>query len=160
MKREKNDKYPRWRKTSPGTLVLRKPLLIRLKPKQEICCPVKELGIFAISDFELIDEGKGEFQVTKKSIKESVEAAEKGRIRGSGIKPTHRLSTKLKDVEPTVEEVKKVKAESGKSDGDEEYFATHKGSGKWIVCSSSGKQMHENYLDKVEAKKLVKTLKG
>ncbi len=159
MKREKNDKFPLWRKTTPGTLVLRKPSTIRLKFKQEHSCPVEELGRHALSDFEVLHPGKGDYKVTEKSIEKSVAEAEESLIRKDKDSKSKRKFTKLSDVvnsDPVVG--KNVKAPKVK--GDDEYQVKHKGSGKWVVLSAADKKMHDGYLTKDEAKALKKQLKG
>lgn len=154
MKRDNKEKFPKWRKTSPGTLVLRKPSAQRIKPKQIVICLVGDLGRFAISDFELLEEGKGEFKVTDKIIKASVKKAEDAMIR-SGSTRRYREVTKLKDLAKGP-----VVGENQDPTGDEKYKVKHKGGGRFVVLSPAKKQMHGGTLNKEDAKALKKQLEG
>ena len=155
----KNKDLPIWRKISPGTLVLRKPDTLRIKPKQKVQCAVEDLGRFAKSDFEVIDAGKGEFKVTKSIIKESVKKAEEALIRKG--KTTHRKVVKEKDrVGFDQQGIKVDKKSSKKIEGDEKYTLNHKGAGKYEILSSNGKRMNTDLLKKKEAKALIKQLES
>ncbi len=159
MKREKNDKFPLWQKTSPGTLVLRKPSTERIKPKQQIRCEVGVLGRFALTDVKLIHPGKGDYKVNEEIIEKSVAVAEESLIRkGKDIKSTRKF-TKLKDIVNS-DPVVGTNVEIPKVVGDDKYDVVHKGGGKWIVTSATGKKMHDGYMDKDTAKALKKQLKG
>jgi hypothetical protein len=156
MKREKNSEFPKWIKTSKGTLVLRRPNVQRVKHKQVICCPVEELGRFALSDFDLLDKGKGEFKVNDDKIKKAVAEALKSLERSSSTKPRREV-VKLKDLVPKGPVVgENIQSEGG----DEEYTFKHKGKGRYNVFSSAGKKMNTELLDKFEANQLIKSLKG
>ena len=157
MKRErKNEELPLWRKTSPGTLVFRNNN--RIKPKQQVRCAVEDLGRFALSDFELLDPGKGEFKVNKSIIKEAVKKAEESRIRTG--KAITKKAVKLKDLVPKEQEAKAAVKTSPLPEGDEKYDLVHRGSGKYNVVSSGGKTMNTNLLKKKEAKELKKSLEA
>ncbi len=159
MKRDKNDKFPVWIKTTPGTLVLRKPSTERLKFKQKYSCPVSVLGRFAISDFKLVDPGKGEYEVTEKIIEKSVADAKKSLLKSGKDGAPKRKFVKLSGVvnsDPVVG--KNLKAPKVK--GDDKYDVVHRGGGKWVVQSETGKRMHGDYLTKDAAKALKKQLKG
>lgn len=157
MKRErKNKDLPLWRKTSPGTLILKGNS--RVKPKQQIRCVVEDLGRFALSDFEILDPGKGEFKVTESIIKKAVKKAEEARVRKGKNKA--RVAVKLKDLVGEKAIVKKTEGIDESVKGDEEYVLEHRGSGKYNVLSPGGKKMNTNLLKKKEAKELKKSLEA
>ena len=66
------NKKPLWRKTTPGTLILRGLSTPRIKPKQEVYATKEELGRWCETDFELVKGGKGKYKIDKKE-EESVE---------------------------------------------------------------------------------------
>ncbi len=154
----KNKDFPIWRKTSPGTLILRNSDSLRIKPKQKVQCAVEDLGRFAKSDFEVVDAGKGKFKVTKSSIKAAVKKAEevlisKGKDHRQVVKEKDRMGFNQQGIKVDANSSKKVK-------GDEAYTINHKGSGKYEVLSPDGTRMNTDLLPKKEAKELVKQLES
>lgn len=56
---------PLWQKKTRGTLILRAPKYLRIKPNQQLRCTKEELGRFWNTDFDLIQNGTGEYAVGK-----------------------------------------------------------------------------------------------
>lgn len=77
-KKEKKSKHqkPLWIKISPGTLIRKLPIQLRIKSKQEVRATVEELGtnlktgeLFCDTDFKLIEDGTGKYAVKKSKKK-------------------------------------------------------------------------------------------
>ncbi len=80
MKRKVDENLPRWEKISGGTLYLSVRGNHRIKPGEKIRCTAEEIhrtmpdatGVF---HFKLIEEGKGEFKLSKKAKKKAAKLA-------------------------------------------------------------------------------------
>ncbi len=79
-KQKENENLPRWEKISGGTLYLTVRGNHRIKPGEKIRCTAEEIhrtmpdgtGVF---HFKLIEEGKGEFKLSKKEKKKAKKLA-------------------------------------------------------------------------------------
>ena len=159
MERErKNKDWPILKKKTPGTLHLRGDIRTGLKFKQKIQCSVEVLGRFA-GDFEIVDQGKGKFKVSKSIVKDAVKKAEEAMIRKPKDGRLVRKVVKEKDRPGFNQQGIKVNPSENVT-GDEEYTVKHKGGGRFAVLSPSGRQMNTNLLKKKEAKALKKTLES
>ena len=72
-KAKKEDTKPLWVKSTTGTLILRNPSRMRIKPGQEVSLTEKEIGM-SMDHFELVKDGTGAFKTGGESTSEDVDS--------------------------------------------------------------------------------------
>lgn len=128
MERTNNPKLPLWRKITPGALYpFPGKTNRRVKFKEEIRISEKDLGT-RVDQFELVEDGKGEYKVSSKAKGEEQEKEEQP-------EPQPKQSAEI-----------------------DSYTIEHVGAGWYNVVSSDGKVMNEKKLRSEEAKELKASL--
>lgn len=133
MKRKVDENLPRWEKISGGTLYLTVRGNHRIKKGEKIRCTTEEIsrtmpdhaGVF---HFKMIEEGKGEYKLSKKAKKKAAKLAAKEKIAGETVP------------------------------SKDEYTVVHLSAGWHNVVSASGKVMNEKKLRADDAQQLKEDL--
>lgn len=146
-KKRSNDNKPLWRKITPGVLYL--PTHSGgIKPKQEVRLAQEEL-LHKGDEFELVEDGKGQYEVSGKSVaaKDDAPASDEEQV-ATEDQATEEADKEDKEEEGESAAEKEAGAETPEA---ETYEIVHTGSGWYDVMSSEGKQMNEKAMRSADA---------